>query len=414
LRTVVWLVLLFVVAVVAASSLGSNDGLVSLYWGGWRADLSLNFFVLLVLGACFLILTASRAMAALVALPQRAREWRALQRERAAQRALREAQLEFFAARYARAARAAERAVAIAEEARTWPEAGEVRALAQLLAAASAHRLQDRPRRDNRLKQAQDQAAAGLPRVVGEGAQLLCAEWALDDRNADAALQMIEALPAGVARRTQALRLKLQAARLARRPMEALRTARLLAKHQAFTADAALGLVRSLAGEALDAAHDADQLRRAWAALEPAERADPRIASRAARRAVTFEAGATARAWLAPLWDRMAEMPADDRAAVALALAAAAEGVEVPWLARVDKALATWPADPAVAAAAGAVLVQRQLWGKARGPLEQAAAASLLEPQARRSAWQRLAELARHEGDESRAARCERAAAGLA
>ena len=35
-RVVVWLVLLFVLAVVAATTLGTNDGLVSFYWSGWR------------------------------------------------------------------------------------------------------------------------------------------------------------------------------------------------------------------------------------------------------------------------------------------------------------------------------------------------------------------------------------------
>jgi HemY protein len=35
-----------VVAVVAATTLGSNDGLVVVYWAGWRTDLSLNLFVL--------------------------------------------------------------------------------------------------------------------------------------------------------------------------------------------------------------------------------------------------------------------------------------------------------------------------------------------------------------------------------
>ena len=35
-KLVVWLVLLFVVAVVAAITLGANDGLASFYWRGWR------------------------------------------------------------------------------------------------------------------------------------------------------------------------------------------------------------------------------------------------------------------------------------------------------------------------------------------------------------------------------------------
>lgn len=45
-RSIVWLLLLAVVAVVGATALGANDGLVTLYWMGWRADLSLNLFLI--------------------------------------------------------------------------------------------------------------------------------------------------------------------------------------------------------------------------------------------------------------------------------------------------------------------------------------------------------------------------------
>jgi HemY protein len=45
------------------------------------------------------------ALSGLLSLPQRAREWRAAARERAAQAALREALAEYFGARYSRAHR---------------------------------------------------------------------------------------------------------------------------------------------------------------------------------------------------------------------------------------------------------------------------------------------------------------------
>ena len=38
-RTVVWLILLFVAAVVAAAALGPNDGVVSIFYGGPRSFL---------------------------------------------------------------------------------------------------------------------------------------------------------------------------------------------------------------------------------------------------------------------------------------------------------------------------------------------------------------------------------------
>ena len=102
-RTVIWFVLLFVVAVVAASSLGSNDGLVTFYWGTHRVDLSLNLFLLLLVGTCFVLVTVINAINALIGLPKRAREWRVSRRDRSAQAALREALAQYFGGRYSRA-----------------------------------------------------------------------------------------------------------------------------------------------------------------------------------------------------------------------------------------------------------------------------------------------------------------------
>jgi HemY protein len=214
-----------------------------------------------------------------------------------------------------------------------------------------------------------------------------------------------------VARRTQALRLKLQAARLERRPMDALHTARLLANHQAFTATAAQGLLRSLAIEALESAHDADQLRRAWQQFDAADQRDPFVAARAARRAAQLQATEDGRAWLRPLWERLDALGTDGRAEVALALVDASAGLGSDWLARVEAAQRAWPTESAVQAAAGAVLAECRLWGKARRPLELAARDPLLQARARRQAWRALARLAEEEGDDARALDCLRQAA---
>ena len=74
-RAVIWLVLLFVVAVVTALMLGNNDGLASFYWRSWRLDISLNLFLLLLVGSCFALVTAIQAIESLTTLPRRAREW---------------------------------------------------------------------------------------------------------------------------------------------------------------------------------------------------------------------------------------------------------------------------------------------------------------------------------------------------
>ncbi len=411
-RLAIWFVLLFAVAVVAAATFGTNDGLASFYWGGWRLDLSLNFFVLLLVGTCFLLVAVIQGVSSLVGLPQRAREWRTARRDRSGQAALREALAQYFGGRYTRAQKAAQRALAIQAETPELAQDNEFTVLAHLLAAGSAHRVQNRALRDEELRRALELSQRSpTARSAEEGARLLAAEWALDDRDAPRAGELLNELPLGVARRTHALRLKLQAARLGGLPQEALKTARLLVKHQGFSAAAAAGLLRSLAFESLDTVHDADQLRRLWLALDPADRRDPYIAARAATRASALGAHEDARNWLRPIWERIDKLAFEERTAVAEALAGAVSGIGVEWLARLESAAQALPRDGAVALAAGSALAQRGLWGKARAFLEQAGADLALPAAARRRAWIALAELAGQDGDAARAARCFESAA---
>jgi len=414
-RGVIWLVLLFLVAVVAATTLGSNDGLVSIFWSGWRTDVSLNFFVLLLLGTCVVLMSAVQAINALISLPQRAGAWRELRRERAAQVALREALSEYFGARYGRARKAAQRAVTIADRSPTLRNDAEFRTLSLLLAAGSLHRLQDRAARDETLRQALKavRPLRGSSPSVEDGARMLAAEWALEDRDAARAIELLEALPPGAARRTHALRLKMQALRLARRPLDALHTARLLAHHQAFSPVVAQSLLRSLVAETLESAHDIQQLRRLWQQFDAADRRDPQIVSRAALRAVLLQSPEDARGWLRPFWERLAELSREDREQIALASIEARSGIGQDWLPRLESAAQAFGHESPVVAAVGMLFAERQLWGKARRLLEQAAASPGLSARARRAAWRELAALARQEGDEARALRCEQSAAAL-
>jgi len=414
-RGVIWLVLLFMAAVVAATTLGRNDGLVSIYWSGSRFDLSLNLFVIGVVLGCLALLFAMRALLSLVSLPARAHEWRLRRRERAAQAALREALAEYFGARYSRARKAAARAVALHEATPELVGDLQTRKLAHWIWGASLHRLQDRPQRDRQLAQLRRLRRAGKPLLHGgdDGMSLMAAEWALDDRDAARALALLGELPAGVARRTQALRLKLQAQRLAGQPGEALRTARLLAKHQAFSPGAAQSLLRSLAGETLAATRDVEQLERAWQELDAADHADPLIAARAAKVAARLGAFEHGQRWLLESWQRLSALGRDERDAVALALIDNLQGLPADWLQRLETAERALPGDAAVQAAVGSAYAERQLWGKARTPLERAAASPALDGAARRAAWRRLAALARAEGDEARAARCLESAASI-
>ncbi|MDX9845141.1 MAG: heme biosynthesis HemY N-terminal domain-containing protein [Aquabacterium sp.] len=411
-RSIVWLLLVAVIAVVGATALGANDGLVTIYWRGWRTDFSLNLF-LLVMAALFLaVYSLVRALDSLLALPERAKQWRTSRRDRVAQAALREGLALYLAGRYTRAHKTCQKAIAIQADTPELALDAEFTALAHMLSAGSLHRLQDRTRRDEHLQRALEMAQlTRKPRATEEGARLMSAESALEDRDAVRALRELSELPPGVARRTQALRLKLQAARLARQPMEALRTARLLAKHQGFTPSAAEGLLRTLASETLEGARDADQMRALWVNLDMQDKRDPLLVANAARRMSHLGAPHEARQWLAPLWDQLHKQSPEAVDALAAALRDSLTGLEAEWLPRLD---ATTPAalrNPALALTLGLALAERQLWGKARGMLLSAANDLQLNVNDRRTAWAQLGLMAERENRPDEAARFYRLAA---
>jgi HemY protein len=91
-----------------------------------------------------------------------------------------------------------------------------------------------------------------------------------------AALARLAELPTGAQRRTAALRLKLKATRQAGHIVDAMETARLLAKHRAFSPQAAASLLRGLAAEQI-AGPTMPSSCQIWAALGPRERAMPEL-----------------------------------------------------------------------------------------------------------------------------------------
>lgn len=428
-RTVIWLVLIFAAAVIAATTLGTNDGLVTVYFAGWRTDVSLNLFVLAVVATSLALMSVVRGVDALLGLPRRASRWRAQRRDRAAQRLLREAQFEFGAGRYSRALKAAESALAAAEgpgalatedpgSETDSAAARQTQIAARLWMAQALHRLQDLHRRDEVLARALADARHPRERSAAEAALLMGAEQALEDREPVRALQALLEMPAGVGRRTHALRLRLRAAQLAGQPQEALQTARLLAKHHALSGPAAEGLLRALCTQVLDQAHDIEQLRRAWAVLQPDEQLDPTVAVHAARRALSLGGEQDGAAWLEPVWKAMSSgpgtlAPTPQRDEVVFAMCEAVSGLGAVWLGGIEQAAQARGSDPVLALLAGLMFAQRGLWGKARRPLEFAAGSAALPPRWRRRAWRALAEVARGEADEPRAQRCERSAAQL-
>ena len=421
-RAALWLIGLFAIAVAAALFAGSNQGSVTLYWPPYRIDLSLNMVAVLLLLSFLLLYGALRGISVMFELPQQARRWRVQQKERAMHGAALDAVTQLQAGRFVRARKAALSALAqekaLHESGEDMPHGLQLRVLSHVLAAESSHALQDHSQRDQHWEQAMQEAASAdakrLPELR-EGTQLLAAQWALDDHNAHAALDHLAQLPQGAARRTLALRLKLKAARQLQQALTALDTARLLAKHRAFSAAAGQSIIKGLETELINDAHDPDQLQQAWRSLDNNERSMPEIGIHAARRLRQLGGSpAQMRDWLLPAWERFTAgskgLPSLQTERLVRVLEDSLEELDADWLARIEAAQRQRPHDEYLQYLAGCACLERQLWGKAQQWLQQAAP-SLHDPLLRSRAWQHLAHLAEARGDESAAAQAWKQAA---
>lgn len=421
-RAALWLIGLFAVAVAAALFAGSNQGSVTLHWPPYRIDFSLNMVVVLLLLAFVLVYGALRGVSAMFELPRQAKRWRIQQKERAMHGAALDAVTQLQAGRFVRARKAALSALAqeqaLQDSGAAIPNGLPLRVLGHVLAAESSHALQDQAQRDQHWDMAMQEATApqakNLPELA-EGTQLRAAQWALDDHNAHGAIEQLARLPQGAARRTLALRLKLKAARQLRQALTALDTARLLAKHRAFSAAAAQSIIKGLATELINDAHDPEQLMQAWRNLDANERNLPEVGIHAARRLQQLGGNPQQmREWLLPAWERYTTsnngLPSLQAERLVRVLEDSMGALDAPWLARIETAQQRRPHDPYLQYLAGCACLQRQLWGKAQQWLQQAAP-SLQEESLRRRAWQHLARQAEYRGDAAAAAQAWKQAA---
>ncbi|MDD5028634.1 MAG: heme biosynthesis HemY N-terminal domain-containing protein [Rhodoferax sp.] len=415
-RFALWFLGLFGVAVALAMFASGNDSTVTFFWPPHRVDLSLNFFGVLLVLLFVLLYLAWRGLAVLFAMPGQARLWRLRHQERVMNAALLDALSHLMAGRYLRARKAAElviaREAALTRAGEAWSEASRLRVLAHLLAAESAHALQDRSARELHFSQALAQSARTDAASTRDGVQLRAVRWSLEDRDADQALQWLSELPSGVARRTLALRLRLKVARLAGRNDLALETARLLIKHRAFSGLAATSLVRALALECILASNDAEQLLAMWSRLEASEQALPEVAVTAAGRLLRLDGGvAQALDWLLPVWQRMIDpdrgLSSDQKVFLIRVMensfSVSGQAIDSTWLARIEAAQLADPGDAALQYLAGVACLHLQLWGKAQQLIGQALP-RLQDAGLLTRAWQVLAELAQRQGHDSQAA----------
>ncbi len=428
-RSVFWLLGLAALAVALALLVGRNEATLTLFWAPYRFDISFNFALFCVVAGFVLLYAALRAIAVLRGLPMQARRWRSQQLERAVVGHVMDALSHQLAGRFVRAQSAAQQAL---DQLRVvpaghWPRRDQMQLLAHLLVAESAQSLQNRERRDQNLQAALDPRLATSAPDAREGVLLRAARWAVEDRDSEAARSRLAELPQGAARRILALRLKLQVARLGGATAEALETARLLAKHRAFSPQAARSIVRGLALDALGEAHDLAQLDAFWQGLDAQERAMPELALAAARRANELLGGGDAaatteedqqataqrvRRWLEPLWPSFDALDPAQQRLMVMALEPGLAQLDPAGLAQLEQWQRQSPQNPCLQYLAGQACMQRQLWGKAAQLLRQASH-GLSDATLLRRTWRALARLAEERGDETAAQAAWKQAAAL-
>lgn len=349
-RGLLWLALLFAIAVVLAVVGRFDMGQVLLIYPPYRVDISLNLFVVGLVVLFILLYALLRIVRNIWRMPQRVAAYRARSRVAKAHAALRDAIGNLYAGRFSRAEKAAKDSLAN----------GDNKGAAGLIAATAAHRMHEYARRDEWLAQ--------IDEADWQDARLMAtADMRADGRDADGALAALTEMQSQGARRIHAQQITLRAQQQLKNWGEVLKLVKTLEKREAIHPAVAVRL-RQLAAENLlrDRRHNADALLELWNSLSATERHSPRLADLAAELLVSLnrpqEARKIVEEALAQNWDaRLLRRYPDTTGGDALPLIQKAEG----W--QKDR-----PEDADLMFALGRLCLHQQLWGKAQSFLERA------------------------------------------
>jgi HemY protein len=387
--------LLAVLAAVVALILQINAGNVAFLVHPYRIDVSLNLFIVGLVALLAVVYWAARAIQKMVDFPEQVRLYRTRREEIGGQQALIEAVRSLLEGRFARAEKAA----------RAAQSSDTTAGVAALIGARAAHRMQEYERRDEWLHRAEGDREMQTARLVTS------AEMWTEQRENDSALDAIDRLQGAGARHIHAMRIALNANLQSGRWEDALKAVRLLEKRNALHPVLAAKLKHAIYRELMLAQrHDPAALEAAWRRLPQADRAMPEIALEGARLLnvagrgqLAAEVIETALGKAPTAWDDMAERLLDEYArAQAFPARSQLERAEA-WLAQAPP---RGPIRAALLRTAGLICLREQLWGKAKGYLED----SLTEAK-HPSTFLALARLAEAVGDEAETARHYREAA---
>jgi len=349
-RALLWLLAILVLAVMLSLAVRSGNGYALFVLPPWRAEISLNLLVALVVVGLAAAYALVRLAALIFMLPSRVRAFQAHRRGEKGRTALLQAIGALFEGRFGRAEK-------LASEAR---ELGTVPGLSDLVAARAAQRLRDFSRRDRWLDSAK--------RGDGEwrSARLMTAgELLLEERRFAEARTALRELQESGPRHVATLLLLLRAEQGLGNWEEVLKIARVLGKHDAMPPEALEGIrvnahLALLSGES----HDSQRLARYWNEVPQAERIQPKTAAAAAR--------AFARVGDARMTRRVIEKALEQHwdGDLVLLYGETASSDALERLERAEAWLREQPGDSELLLTLGRLCLQRGLWGKAQSYLE--------------------------------------------
>jgi len=365
-RGLMWVVAVFALAVGLSLAAQLNDGYAILVFPPYRAELSLNFAILLGLAGFTLGYLLLRLATHTLRLPLHVRDFRLRRRDAKGRAALLAALQELFEGRYARAEKSAGEAY----------ELGEAPALSALIAARSAAELRELERRDQWLARAESHDPDARQARLAVQASLL-----LDDRRYEDALEVLGELAASGPKRIATQRMLMKAHQRLGHWDEVRRLATTLGKRGVLAEVAATQLRITAQIEALrQHAGDAAGLVQCWQNSE--DRLDARVARTAARLFVAIGDCRRAHEIVAVALD------ADWNEELILLYGECLGADLLAQIERAEKWLKSRPRDRALLLTLGRFCLQQELWGKAQSYLE----ASLSEEPSR-SAHVALAQL---------------------
>ena len=348
-----WALVLFGLAVAAALGARLNDGYVLLVFPPYRAEVSLNLFVLALVAIVLALYMAMRALAVTVGLPKRVREYRERRQRERAGLVFQDAVRLLFEGRFGQAMKKAGEAYA----------AGTAPGLSALIAARAAQRL----REPEKLQDWMTRAMSDDPR--NEAATLMLeAEMMNESRRFDEALAALDRLQDKKGRHIAALRLELRARQGSGDWDGVLKLARQLEKRDALPPEVAreiktLAHLENIARRRADAGQLQDYLR-----AVPAAEYGRRLVLAGARALIELDASDAAQKLIEGALDGYSEAGWQPE------LVALYGGLTGPGLtariARAENWLRQYPDEAALLLALGRMCMNQRLWGKAQSYLE--------------------------------------------